>query len=90
MIPPIPIPGVSKSLLPGYKKEKICFDDFDDFCEKSQKNHLPGGLTNQKISYLLRYDDFSSKTRKLRAGTPREEPGTPSFGPLAQECINKK
>ena len=29
---------------------------------------------------------LSSKTRKLRAGTPMEEPGTLSFRPLAREC----
>ena len=37
--------------------------------------------------YLLRKCDLVPKSRShLRLGTTVEEPGTPSFGPLAREC----
>ena len=37
--PPIPIPGVSKSVLPGGKQiKKQVFDDFHDLYKKCKKN----------------------------------------------------
>ena len=47
--PPIPIPGVSKSLLPGGKKmeKNICLMIFYDLYEKGKK-HPCQGATKQK------------------------------------------
>ena len=58
---------------------------FYDFYEKKSKSNLPWGLKIRNQLFASKYF-FSSKTRKLRDGTPMEEPGTLSFGPLAQEC----
>ena len=54
--PRIPIPGVSKSLLPGGKKirKKHMFDDLQWISWKIQKNPLLGGLKKLKINYMPR------------------------------------
>ena len=46
--PPIPISGVSKSLLPGGRRIKEQKSIVDDFYEQSGKSPLPGGLTIKK------------------------------------------
>ena len=58
--PPIPIPGVSKSLLPGMGKNKHMFDGFPSFLLKKQKPAREL-TTNMKTNMLLSYYLFYSK-----------------------------
>ena len=66
--PPIPIPGVSKSLLPGGKQniKKHIFQVVYDFCEKKNitRGLKKGSLTKDYENYSGRFPEGVQEKRK--------------------------